>query len=191
MFVSSHLNAQNGKSPPGLARVNTNGINWINFSQKNNTNGIRSQKIKQRAVVIKIITWLMAFGGWSISFFEIEQLPLLKSSFRLISISICASILGTLLRGIVRDLGLRTEEYTAGNSWLEGLMGVILAFIFFLLFQLVNLFLTGKSIQIENMSDIQRIGIGLSALSFLTSLFLERGWHRLSEYMEKLRRILF
>jgi len=46
-FTCSCIEEYNRKSPLELAGINTTGANWIKFSQKRRTNGIRSQKINR------------------------------------------------------------------------------------------------------------------------------------------------
>lgn len=142
-----------------------------------NKNPFKRIKIEQQ--ILKGVAGLSALAIW-FSLFS-GGLPWLADWLGLILILASASILGTLLRSVLRDLGLMQSEWHRPSIFLEAPASLIIAFGIFLLSQAGSFLLNGQPLNISELADLQRVGLGLSILCFLAALFLENAWQRLSK----------
>ena len=130
------------------------------------------KKIKPGEVVLNLTLGIVALALWFIFWFKGEYTYL--PNWLLIYLMLgSSSLLGTVLRNIFRFLGIMRREPYSKNIFLKGFASLLIAFIIFMISQVANFLLNAEPIKIDNLADIQRIGLFLSILCFLAALFLE------------------
>jgi hypothetical protein len=135
------------------------------------------KRIKQKEAVVTAGLGVMSIVLWVLLFFGPFS-QLLTAPVTFVLVLMLTSIVGTLLRSALRAFGVVSAEWPT-NLVLERFVGLIFAFITFILSEGTNFFLSTQPIQLEGLADIQRVGLGLSLLVLITVLFLESSWRRI------------
>ncbi len=142
-------------------------------------------KINFKDATLKGVVMLLALTGWFVLFSS--EIPSLPPWLPVFLMMLCASLVGSLMRNILRVLGAIRTKWMTTNIFLEVLLGLGLTFAIFLLPHGLSYILDGEPATLENLGDIQRVGICLSVLCLCVGLFPEEAWQKLaSAWKERL-----
>jgi hypothetical protein len=94
---------------------------------------------------------------------------------------ITASLSGSILRNILKQLGVLKTQTVNSNILIDGSLGLLLAFAIFLLPLPAGLLLNGQPAKLDTFADVQRVGGGLSTITFFAAVFIEEAWRRIFE----------
>ena len=136
------------------------------------------KRVRRRDIACCAVFGLSALEAW-ITFFFCEQIAL-NGWLKVILLLSCASLIGIFLRRSLEMLGILLTRGRLKILLVEVTAGLLITFALLLLAQFTNFALNNETIGFENLGDVQRVGGVLSLLSLITSLSMERAWHRIS-----------
>jgi hypothetical protein len=133
-------------------------------------------------VVSFSIIGILSVGVWLWTFFATaNQLP----SELILCVGLAsASIVGSMLRLLLRGMGVVIAEWSEKSLFVSIALGLLMGFGMFLFAEFASLSITGGAIMIKGPSDLQRILGTLSPLIFASALFIETAWRRLGQKSE-------
>jgi hypothetical protein len=129
-----------------------------------------------------IVLWVLLFSSL------FKHLGLLGSFFLLTGLG---SVLGSMSRSMVRCYFNFEETFAPSRFIAEFVLGIVLAFVLFLILQLGGVIVSGQTLTIDlnDVSQFRRVSIAMSlvafAASYLIETALERLRSRLSGFLEE------
>lgn len=136
-------------------------------------------KVSPLEQVVLGLVALISLAFWTYVMFAAPQF--IPPAVALGLLLCAASISGSVLRIILRNIGALTTEWTSAHIMMSIILGLLIGFGLLLVGGFANLSLNGKIITIDTYDDARRISVSISPLLFLGSLFLEQAWGRISQ----------
>src|ERR1700680_3930611 len=123
------------------------------------------------ATLICIILWVLLFSKSTI-------LGTLGSFFFMSGLQ---SVLGSMSRNMVRCYFNLEEKFSTSRFIAEFVLGIVLAFVLFLILQLGGVIVSGQAITIDlqDESQFRRVAIAMSLVAFAASYLIETALERL------------
>ncbi len=139
-----------------------------------------SQRIELNQALLAALSLVFTFA-WIAVFTASKHSPSMVASAFFLLTGLAAA-LGSTTRNIVRCYFDLEERFSFGRFITEFVLGLVVVFILFLVFQLGGVVVSGKTLSFEDMTDsaqFQRVVVGMSLVGFAASYLIENSLERL------------